>query len=716
MAALPRTLALDYPDSATSVGQLFAKDLEAAGIHVVSGQPLQPTLTLRVPDHPADYGISGDGFVIRAHDSTPGRFDIIAGTTFGLFRATSEIAKHLRPRGTPTLPLIAENPVVDLRAGGFGGAGHEVDFPLGSDAEWEHALDGLIGSGMNVMTDLGMWSNWKMPVVFKYMPELQSTAKDAHDEVTGANFADFAEHRVHGLKLLAYLHARGVKVWLWLPVGALPTSFHDRYPDATIPGNGKIPRFMHPKYRELLNAYFKELLEVYPVDGFVLIRDDNGGIDRSPEWTEYLNTSRTKHPVWEQYLIIHDLLRGMNFQGDIAVYPYFDVYDPRLEATLPKDLLIVGHGSGLGVLTRDVRTTGPMGDTWLDNLYTSFRLPSSSRMKRLLADRSSYWIGGAYTSTELPWESVGFFGWQPTATVNTLRHEIGERTFGAPNASRFVAFSQVYERLWTLMDGPLLPYNWLSLSADERTRVSSQVRRDLASYRHQLAQLQTVAQGGAHQQWLAYVTHYAAFFSYWATRSQRFGQMHDIVVENRPPSGQQMPELQRRRLVALQGEIDSLARAYQRRAALVPGQMMEETRKLEITMPFNELDYAGFEADLDAAPGSKVKQFDGEIRVKPPVLRAGQPFELKIDLVHRGVIPWLTGAGNDLLLEGDAARLGLPEKWTFEGPPMVYGDHRQITLRGTAPSEPGVWSVKISFLTAYRGWTPFSQTVDVRAP
>ncbi len=707
-----KTIALEYTDSARSIGNIFAKDLTRAGFQVGTAQAPGTTIALRLSSDSDRHGITGDGFLVR-RDSTDGRLEIVAGTKFGLYKATREIIEHVKRSTAPTIPLIAENPVVDLRAGGFGGAGHEVDFPLGSDADWERALEGMIGSGMNVMTDLGMWSNWKMPVFFKYMPELQSTSPTAHDEVTGANFGSFAEHRAHGLKLLNYLHDRGVKVWLWLPVGTIPTTFHDRYPDATVPGNSKIPRFMSPKYRELLNAYFKELLEVYPVDGFVLIRDDNGGIDQTEEWKQYLSTSRTQHPVWEQYLIIYDLLRGMNFSGDIAVYPYFDFYEPKLEAVLPKDLLIVGHGSGLGALTRDVRTTGPMGDTWLDNLYTSFRLPTSSRMKRLLSDRSSYWIGGAYESTELPWEAVGYFGWQPTASVNSLRYEFGEHTFGKPNAERYLAFSRAYERLWELMDVPLLPYNWLGLTTTDRQSVTAEARQALVTYRRALDVLQRAAGGGTREQWFAYANHYEAFFRYYARRVELYGQMHDLVVASRRATDGTLPSAARQRLLAMQSEITRLARDYQRRSANVPGRMMEDTHKLEITTPFHELDYAGFEPDLDAAEVATIKQFDGEIRVLPTVRKPGEPFELKIELTNRGVVPWMVGAGNDLLLEGDAARLGLPERWTYAGPPMVYGDRRVITLRGRAPADAGPAEVKISFVTAYRDWQPFSLTIEL---
>jgi len=57
-----------------------------------------------------------------------------------------------------------------------------------------------------------MWGDWKMPVRFKYMPELYSKAPDAYDEVAGAPMAEYDKHRQRRLKLLQYLHERGVKM------------------------------------------------------------------------------------------------------------------------------------------------------------------------------------------------------------------------------------------------------------------------------------------------------------------------------------------------------------------------------------------------------------------------------------------------------------------------------------------------------------------------
>lgn len=79
-------------------------------------------------------------------------------------------------------------------------------------------------------------------------------------------------------------------------------------------------------------------------------------------------------------------------------------------------------------------------------------------MRRYLSDRGSYWGGGAYRGTELPWEAIGHFGCQPAHTVNTLRYDWGSRAFGEKNALAFLQFHRAYERLWDFMNALMMPY------------------------------------------------------------------------------------------------------------------------------------------------------------------------------------------------------------------------------------------------------------------
>ncbi|MEP6662708.1 MAG: hypothetical protein ABJC04_03490 [Verrucomicrobiota bacterium] len=717
---LPKKIQVVYADEIKGTAGLLVETLKGQGIAAASqrSKTSVPTIALNLISDPGSRGIEGDGFSIEPLRNKK-NVEIAAGTTFGLFQGIMEITRHFQRTNDSRIPLVSRNPIVGLRAGGFGGGPHEVDFPYGTEAEWQKALSEMAASGMNVMTALGMWSNWKMPVTFKYMPELQSDSPSAHDEVSGANFAEFPQDRARALRLLQFLHDRGVKVWLWIPVGAIPTTFEQKFPEATVAGHPKVPRFMHPKYRQYLAAYFKELLEVYPVDGFVLIRDDNGGVDDTEEFKNFLAGSRTRHPVWEQHLMLYELLRSLHFQGQIAVYPYFDGYEPRLESSLPPDLLMVGHGSGLGTLTRHFEVLGPMGDTWLDNLYAGFRVPTSARTKRLLGDRGSYWIGGAYRGTELPWESIGYFGWQPTASVNSFRYQFGEKNFGEKQALDFLRFSDAYEHLWEIMNVSLLPFQWLGLPEAERVKISEESRRVLMTFRQRLNELKAGSLSSTNQTWFAQVDLYDSFFYYHLRRVELFGQMEQLAVANQPSTtnGNPLPEALRKQWIALQHEAEALARAYEQRAAAVPGEMMNSTRASKITAPFQELFLSGFDRSLDFQPILKVKQFDGEMKISASPLNPEKPFALKIEIRNGGFIPWTAGVGLELELAGETKRLGLPERWAYEGDPMVFGDRRIITLRGEVPKEAGAAQIKINFIATFRDKCIFlSQPVDLRWP
>ena len=132
-----------------------------------------------------------------------------------------------------------------------------------------------------------------MPVSYKHMPELRSDSPEAFDQASGARFSDIDRHREHGLSLLNFLHRRGAKVWQWVPVGCVPSTYAQAHPEAMSPGNPTFPCFTHPLYRQYLEAYAKELLETYAIDGVVMIRDDNGGICDCDRCKAYVAASRT---------------------------------------------------------------------------------------------------------------------------------------------------------------------------------------------------------------------------------------------------------------------------------------------------------------------------------------------------------------------------------------------------------------------------------------
>ena len=701
-------LGMACPDSARTVGQMLLRGMETAGVKakMAAGNDVSAALRLEILPVSESDGIEPDGFEIRPigkKSDTQSGWSVRARSLSGLYQATTAIVAHMARFGA-NLPLIARNPVVPLRGGGFGGGQIEVDFPYGSEEEWKRVLENLAASGMNRFACLGMWGNWKMPVSYVYMPELRSTSPGAYDESSGAKFVDIDRHRERGLRLTRFLHDRGASVWLWIPIGCVPTTFAQKFPDAMAPSaqgghSEKIPCFTHPDYRRYLNAFFRELLETYPIQGLFLVRDDNGGLCDCARCKAYVAGSRTKTPAWEQYLVIYDLLRTLRFTGEIAVYPYFDGYAPRLEPLLPKDLHVVGHGGEPAVLTHDYDHIGLMGDTWLDNLYANFRLPPSPRMRRLLADRGSFWIGGAYCGTELPWESIGRFGWEPTATPNTLRYEWGSRTFGHAHAIAFVRMSQAYEHLWEINARYLLPGVWMRLGAERRKDVLAACTAYVDRLRGCLAELSKQVGRTTHSRWFGHVELFPSFIEYHLHRLDLFGRIYDVVLahEGTLKRGGPLPGDARRAILAWYKEIYEWAAKYDAAMKSAPDGMLAHCRGM--TSPYKEW-MAGYDQWLEAQ--LKVKQFAGSMRMAAGTLKAGRPFTLTVELRNLGVCPWIPGVGQQILLSGAAERLGLPKAWAYEGDWMAPGDHRTIRLQGAAPSRPGSGLLKATFLAPFR--------------
>ena len=127
--------------------------------------------------------------------------------------------------------------------------------------------------------------------------------------------------------------------------------------------------------------------------------------------------------------------------------------------------------------------------------------------------------------------------------------------------------------------------------------------------------------------------------------------------------------------------------------------MMARTRALQLTQPFKEF-VAGFDPSLDGV--LQVKQFAGTVTMVPDSTAAGEPFVLRIRLRNLGVCPWMEGVGHQLELQGDLAGLGLPATWNFTGPPVVFGDQREVELKGVAPREPGSVSIHVRLTAPYR--------------
>ena len=716
---MPRTLvlpgqelAITCPPGAEVPARRIGDAIETRGMRARSEtgvvSPGTVVVGLRLVDTAQAPGITGDGFEINATEGGRG-VTVTACTRFGLMQAACRVSNHLRAAAGPlALPLIAGNPAARLRGAGFGGGDVEVDFPYGTDAEWHQALDQLVASGMNVMADLGMWSDWKMPVSYREMPELRSSAADAYDEVSGAKFSEFARHRDRALGLLDFLHRRGVKVWLWLPTGCVPTTYARQHPEALAPKNDRCPCFTHPLYTRYLEALLKELLETYPIDGIVMIRDDNGGLCACERCKDFVARSSTQSAAWEQYLILYRWLKSSGFKGDIAVYPYFDSYEPRLDPLLPDDLLIVGHGSGAGMLARNYETLAPMGDTWLDNVFVGFRLPTTARMKRLLDGRNSFWLGGALRGNEGPWHTLGRFGWEPTATVNTLRHEWGVGLAVHDRAPALVALLDAYESLWELYDLPMLPQEWVKLGPERRQQAASLGRARLDRFRRELETCCAEPSHAADPDRVAWTGHlrlFATYFEYHLRRLELIAQMQELAVANRPKlSGREgLAPSDRERFLAMNHEIDRMADRFDHEMAAVPGNMLAHTRAARLTAPYREFvnGYDALEWHLD------VKQFAGELAVSAGAARPGEPLALRVEFQNRGLAAWTPGAGPQLQIGGDGQRLGLPSRHDFDGTPMVFGDRRVIELKGMLPVPPGEAKLEVSVIAPFRNAQPF---------
>ena len=340
-----------------------------------------------------------------------------------------------------------------------------------------------------------------------------------------------------------------------------------------------------------------------------------------------------------------------------------------------------------------------MGDTWIDNLYANFRLAPSPRMKRLLADRGSFWIGGAYVGCELPWESIGFFGWEPTATPNSLRFEWASRELGRRGAEPFLAMNNAYEELWDIMALHLVPADWMKLTPPARATVVREAEADVARFRDALERLREVIDADKQARWLGHLDLYAPFFEYHLRRLEIFAEVYDQVLAHQAaldrPEG--LPSDVRNTVLARYAETYEWALKYDRAMQKAPDGMLSLCRGM--TKPYKEW-MAGYDQWLDWR--LPIKQFAGTVSVETDALRPGEPFVLRVKLHNRGGCPWMTGAGQRLELTGDVEKLGLPATWEYQGEPMAPGDRRTIELRGTTPREPGAAKLTVAITAPYR--------------
>ena len=488
----------------------------------------------------------------------------------------------------------------------------------------------------------------------------------------------------------------------------MPTSYAKAFPEAMAAQDGehaRTPCFTHPKYREYLEAFLKELFETYPLDGITIIRDDNGGICNCNRCKTYLESSQTKSIVWELYLLLYRILKDNEFKGAISVYPYNDQYTPAYESSIPDDLLVVGHGSGNGVLARQYETLGLMGDTWLDNLFVGFRTASTSRMKRLLADRGSFWLGGAYHGQELTWESIGRFGWDPSQTVNTARYEWAMRRFSASSALLVTQHQEVYDRLREIYNVSLLPQIWFQLSKDERREIKALSKDLLQEYDRMLLRIKSQFPDPGKELWIQHMQLFSIYFQYFLGQNTVLGDLRDIAIKHREilDTEQKLAPSLRKEILDSYQFLYSMAEEFDQKAASIPSNMLESSRQHGMTQPMKDWvgGYGWKNPELDQALG--ISQFAGTIKVVSSTnLPSDSEFDLVIKIQNRGVRPWNKANERLLNLEGEFATLSLPSFWKPGEAPMVFGDRRTLRLTGRTPKESGSAEISLVLKSNHR--------------
>ena len=323
-------------------------------------------------------------------------------------------------------------------------------------------------------------------------------------------------------------------MWLWLPVGCVPTTYAKRIPRPWPPGNDRCPCFTHPLYNQYLQAFLKELLETYPIDGVVMIRDDNGGLCPCERCKAYVARS-TKSAAWEQYLILYRWLAG-KFAATSRSIRTSTITSRGSTRSCPPTCSSSATGAGRPARPQ-LRTLAPMGDTWLDNVLASFRVPTAARMRRLLADRDSFWLGGAYSrqradlAGDRPFR-LGAHGHGEHAAVTSKASasQFGREHMRWPMSSWPVIGA--YEAYWEIYDLPMLPQEWMKLrrgTAYQHGRTGAPAARRIpAARRRPRADLPE----SSHEPWLRHVELFGVYFKYHLRRLELFARMHDLAVSN----------------------------------------------------------------------------------------------------------------------------------------------------------------------------------------
>ena len=315
----------------------------------------------------------------------------------------------------------------------------------------------------------------------------------------------------------------------------------------------------------------------------------------------------------------------------------------------------------------------------------------------------SFWIGGALCGAELPWEAVGSFGWEPTASVNSFRYQWALRQFGPQHAFATVELLDAYEDLRELYDLPMLPDEWMKLGADRRQEIVARATAVLGQFRQRLKSLRQSVANDQQQSWFQHMALFAAYFEYHLQRVDALARMHALLVANKQAlnDGKGLAGPLRDQLLAMYQKTRALAEAFDHEAAAVPSAMIAASRTT--TRLFQESWITGYTSGSAAL---EIKPFAGTLAVSSQELLAGRPFSLRVEVCNSGIYPWTPDIGPCLQLRGDVQALKLPSRSRFQSA-LVFGDRRTIELTGKTPDQPGEVQLQVVLAAPVPDAPPF---------
>jgi hypothetical protein len=625
------------------------------------------------------------------------RYKVRGTTPHALGQAVDFLRRHcVVDEERVALPLASDTCVAAVRGVCIGGMVTEVDFCKGNEAAWEAGLSFLAKAGVNRVTVMPMWGTWKLPCRYRAMPELRSASGEDFDWVGYLPFKDIDAEAERGIRLIEIARRLGFELYTEVVVGRVPETFAVAYPDAVVQGARAIPCSTHPAYLRFLHGYLKELRESYGLDGFVLNRDDFCEMCRCPRCLERLSRSPYNSSFWDLCVDLHEWVKASLPETHVAVYPYNDYYRSEIDPALPRDLLILGHGSGETVLARADDVCAPHGDTWLDNVLIGFRVPPAPAMKQLLSDRNAMWTGGWLEGNEATWASIGTFGWDPEVSIESLRFALCRDLF--PDLRSEIAAVEVlgsYEQLREWFNHALLPRRWLSASAGERDVLAREVSACVEQVETGLARL------GSATGWTgrAPVSLFALFIRY---HLQRLDLLFQEFTGWRPAHDTLREAIAEGRDADVVVQAELLARLAERQNELVRGfagtlrERGGEVYEAIVREHFApgaraQLDRMGFENDITYMfPGFP---FDAHVvgHGVPARMIRGKTYAVSVTVQNLSSRPWEVAWDSLVLIGLGGTDIDVPLPSGY----VRFGEVCVVPFSVTAPTEPGTYRVQI---------------------